>query len=56
MTFDDLKVWSRHIYVQTKKPSLMNLLKWMDEEMTVRLRLGATIRKGSGSYRVCSSS
>ena len=39
MTFDDLKVWSRHIYVQMKEPLLMNLLKWMDEEMTVRLRL-----------------
>ena len=53
MTPDDLKVWSRHIYVQKKKPSLMNLLiKWMEEEMTVRLRSGATIRKDSGSYRV----
>ena len=52
MTPDDLKVWSRHIYVQKKEPSLMNLLKWMEEEMTVRLRSVATIRKGSGSYRV----
>lgn len=51
MTSDDLKVWSRHIYVQEMDPSLENLLKWMDEEMTVRLRSGATIRKGSGSYR-----
>ena len=51
MTPDDLKVWSRHIYVQEIEPSLSNLLKWMDEEMTVRLRSGATIRKGGGSYR-----
>ena len=48
---DDLKVWSRHIYVQEKEPSLANLLAWMEEEMTVRLRSGATIRKSSSSYR-----
>ena len=52
MTPDDMKVWSRHIYVQKKEPSLMNLLKWTEEEMTVRLRSGATIRKSNGSYRV----
>ncbi|CAB3985843.1 Hypothetical predicted protein, partial [Paramuricea clavata] len=34
MTPDDLKVWSRHIYVQEKEPSLANLLAWMEEEMT----------------------
>ena len=51
MTPDDLKVWSRHIYVQEKEPSLANLLAWMEEEMTVRLRSGATIRKSSSSYR-----
>ena len=51
MTPDDLKVWSRHIYVQEIEPSLSNLLKCMEEEMTVRLRSGATIRKGSSYPR-----
>ena len=41
----------RHIYVQEIEPSLSNLLKWMEEEMTVQLRSGVTMRKGSSSYR-----
>ena len=37
--------------MQEKETSLANLLAWMEEEMTVRLRSGATIRKGSSSYQ-----
>ena len=51
MTPDDLKVWSHHIYVQSMEPSLVNLVKWMEEEMTVQMRSGATIRKGTESRR-----
>ena len=45
MTKDDIKVWARHIHVQKLEPSMENLLKWMEDEMTARLRSGATIRK-----------
>ena len=45
MTQDDLKVWARHIYLQKLKPSMSNLLLWMEDEMTARLRSGAVIRK-----------
>ena len=51
MTKDDLKVWARHIYLQKLEPSMANLLNWMEEEMTARLRLGATIRKISSTVR-----
>ena len=49
MTPDDLKVYSRHIYVHDMEPPLVNLLKWMGEEMTVQMLSGATIRKGTES-------
>ena len=49
MTKHDLKVWARHIYLQKLEPSMSNILKWMDKEMTARLRSGATIRK-TGSH------
>ena len=51
MTKDDLKVWARHIYLQKLEPSMANLLNWMEEEMTARLRSGATIRKISSTVR-----
>ena len=50
MPKDDLKVWSRHIYVQKLEPSMTNLLRWMDKEMTARLRSGAAVQK-IGSLR-----
>ena len=40
----------RHIYVQKLEPSMTNLLRWMDREMTARLRSGAAVRK-TGSLR-----
>ena len=45
MTKDDLKVGARHIYLQKLEPSMSNLLKWMEKEMTAQLRSGAAIRK-----------
>ena len=45
MTNDDVKIWARHIHSQKLEPSMKNLPIWMDEEMTARLRSGATIRK-----------
>ncbi len=45
MTKDDIKVWARHLHIQKLEPSMENLLKWMEDEMTARLRSGATIRK-----------
>ena len=51
MTKDDLKVWARHIYLQKLEPSMANLLSWMEDEMTARLRSGASIRKGGASTR-----
>ena len=47
MPKDNLKVWSRHIYVQKLEPSMTNLLRWMDKEMTARLRSGAAVGKTS---------
>ena len=45
MTKDDIKVWARHQHVQKIEPSMESLLKWMEDEMSARLRSGATIRK-----------
>lgn len=42
---NDVKIWARHIHSQKLEPTMKNLPKWMDEEMTARLRSGATIRK-----------
>ena len=50
MPKDDLRVWARHIYVQKLEPSMTNLLRWMDKEMTARLRSGAAVRK-TGNLR-----
>ena len=50
MPKEDLRVWARHIYVQKLEPSMTNLLRWMDKEMTARFRSGAVIRK-TGSLR-----
>ena len=47
MPKDDLRVWARHIYVQKLELSMTNLLRWMDKEMTARLRSGAVVRKTS---------
>ena len=49
MTKDDLRVWSRHINSHKLEPSMENLLEWMEEEMTARIRSGATIRKNIGT-------
>ena len=51
MTKDDVKIWARHIHSQKLEPSMKNLLKWMDEEVTARLRSGATIRKTGSTTR-----
>lgn len=51
MTQDDLKVWARHINIQKLEPSMSNLLLWMEDEMTARLRSGAVIRKTGASSR-----
>ena len=51
MTNDDVKIWARHIHSQKLEPSMKNLPKWMDEEMTARLRSGATIRKTGSTTR-----
>ena len=45
MTKDDIKVWARHQQDQKVEPSMESLLKWMEDEMSARLRSGATIRK-----------
>ena len=45
MTKDDVKICARHIHSQKLEPSMKHLLKWMDEKMTARLGLGATICK-----------
>ena len=50
MPKDDLRVWARHIYVQKLEPSMTNLLRWIDKEMTARLRSGAAVRK-TGNLR-----
>ena len=50
-THDDVKIWARHIHSQKLEPSMKNLPKWMDEEMTARLRSGATIRKTGSTTR-----
>ena len=44
MTKDDLQVWAPAISRKVE-PSMENLLEWMEEEMTARIRSGATIRK-----------
>lgn len=49
MTKDDLKVWARRIYLQKLESSKSNLLQWMEEELTARLRSGAAIRKNGPS-------
>ena len=36
ITKEDLRVWAHHIYMQKLQPLMCNLLKWMDEEMTVQ--------------------
>ena len=51
MTQDDLKVWARHINLKKLEPSMSNLLLWMEDEMTARLRSGAAIRKTGASSR-----
>ena len=51
LTRDDLKVWARHINNQNLDPSMHNLLCWMENEMTARLRSGATIRKTGTTSR-----
>ena len=51
MTQDDLKVWARHINLKKLEPSMSNLLLWMEDEMTARLRSGAAIRKTGASFR-----
>lgn len=50
MPKDDLRVWARHIYDQKLEPSMTNVLRWMDKEMTARLRSGAAVRK-TGNLR-----
>ena len=45
MTKDNLQVWARHLNSRKVEPSMENLLEWMEEEMTARIRPGATIRK-----------
>ena len=45
MQKDDLRVWACHIYVQKLEPSMTNLLRCMDKEMTARLCSGAAVRK-----------
>ena len=50
MPKDDFRVWARNIYVQKLERSMTNLLRWMDEEMTARLRSGAAVRK-TGNLR-----
>ena len=51
MTQDDLKVWARHINLKKLEPSMSNLLLWMEDQMTARLRSGAAIRKTGASSR-----
>ena len=51
MTQDDLKVWARHINLKKLEPSMSNLLLWMEDGMTARLRSGAAIRKTGASSR-----
>lgn len=51
MTRDDLKVLARHINLQKFEASMANLLSWMDEEMSARLRSGAAIRNGGTTSR-----
>ena len=50
MPKDDSSVWAGHIYVQKLEASMTNLLRWMDKEMTARLRSGAAVQK-IGSLR-----
>ena len=38
LTRDDLKIWARHINSQKLDPSMHNLISWMENEMTARLR------------------
>ena len=38
LTRDDLKIWTRHINSQKLDPSMHNLISWMENEMTARLR------------------
>ena len=52
MTKDDLKVWARHIHLHKLEPSMANLLKWMEKEMSVRLRSSAVIRKTGSQTRL----
>ena len=50
MPKDDSSVCAGHIYVQKLEPSVTNLLRWMDKEMTARFRSGAVVQK-IGSHR-----
>ena len=38
LTRDDLKIWTRHINSQKLDPFMHNLISWMENEMTARLR------------------
>jgi hypothetical protein len=52
MSEDDLRVWARYLNSQKCKPSMDNLLSWMEAEMTARIRSGAQIRKNVRPHRV----
>ena len=51
MTKDDLKVWALHMYLKKLEPLMANLLNWMEEELTARLRSGAVIRRSGPPSR-----
>ena len=53
MTKDDLRVWARHLNSRKVEPSMENLLEWMEEEMTARIRSGATIRNPPTAWCAC---
>ena len=52
MSEDDLRVWARHLNFEKIEPSMDNLLRWMEGEMTARMRSRALIRKSVKSSRV----
>lgn len=49
LTKDDLQVCAHHIYPQKLEPWISNLLQWMVEELTARLRSGAAFLKNASS-------
>ena len=49
MLKDDLRVWVRHLTLHKVEPTMANLLEWMEEAMSARLRTGANIRKNRQS-------